>query len=157
MEQKKIGKSVYEYSPTSFWSVFLQSSPCIHDKVLSRSSYKGRCNSPYIAALDYVANRTMVDERIDSLCCGHNTWEDCTRQRIEEECGTDSATRFGSFLEKTFGGVASVMCPRNIFPPTGKVCKQSLPPVGTKPRGKVSDHFIGRYLNSYLSFLFNNA
>lgn len=137
--------------------VFLQSSPCIHDKVLSTSEYKSKCNSNYIAALDFVANRTMVDQRIDSLCCGHNTWEDCTRSSIGEHCGEESTHRFGSFLDKTFGGFASVMCPRNIFPPTGKVCKQALPPIGTKPRGKISDHFIGKYLNSYLSFIFNNA
>src|SRR5699024_7207293 len=100
--------------------------------------FKTNCNSAYIAALDHAANRTMVDERIDSVCCGHNTWEDCTESMISEQCGDESSHRFQSFLEKTFGGIASVMCPRNIFPPTGKVCKQALPPRGTKPRGKIS-------------------
>ncbi|KAI2811512.1 hypothetical protein RDWZM_003707 [Blomia tropicalis] len=137
--------------------IFLKSSPCIHDKVLSTTAYKSNCNNNYIAALDFVANRTNVDERIDSLCCGVHEVRQCTSSMITEKCGVESSERFSSFLEKTFGGFASVMCPRNIFPPTGKVCKQALPPRGTKPRGKISDNFIGKYLNTYLSFIFNNA
>lgn len=143
-------------SNTMVFAVFLQSSPCIHDKVLSTSAYKSNCNTNYLAALDYVGNRTNIDERIESLCCGHNTWEDCTKEMVTDSCGAHSQERFKQFLDRTFGGVSNVLCPTNIFPSTGKICKQSLPPRGSKPRGKVSDNIIGKYLNSYLSFIFNN-
>ncbi|KAH9413453.1 hypothetical protein DERP_007929 [Dermatophagoides pteronyssinus] len=137
--------------------VFLQSSPCIHGKVLSTTKFKSTCNSDYLAALDFAANRTLVDERIDSVCCAHNTWEDCAQTMIIEKCGKDSNDRFRSFMDKTFGGIGSIMCPRGIFPATGKVCKQAVPTKGTRPKGKISENFLGKYLNSYLSFIITNA
>lgn len=136
--------------------VFLQSSPCIHSKVLSTNFYKTGCNTPYLAALDVVNNRTTIDDRIETMCCGHNTWEDCTEKAIGDACGQQSRERFSDFAERTFGGLTGVLCPRNVFPSSSKVCKAALPPPGTRPRGKVTDNFIGRYLNNYLSFLFNH-
>ncbi|XP_054164088.1 uncharacterized protein LOC128961798 [Oppia nitens] len=134
---------------------FLKHSVCIHNKVLATSEHKSNCNNNYLSALDFATNRTEIDEKIDTLCCGHNSWEDCTDNMIGQSCGADSEKNFKMFIDKAFGGITTMICPRNFFPPTGVICKKSLPPRGTRAKGKADDNAITKYIASYFSFLFS--
>ena len=136
---------------------FLKNSGCIHKNVLSTSEHKTNCNTNYLAALDFATNRTEVDERIDSLCCGHNTWEDCTDSMIGQSCGADGQKNFKTFIDKAFGGITTMICPRNFFPPTGNICKRSLPPRGSRPKSKLAENGLTKYILTYFSFLFSNT
>jgi len=104
---------------------FLEYSPCIHNNVLCSQQYKSNCNNNYLAALEYSMNRTEVDERIDTLCCGHNSWEDCSDVLISQSCGSEAQHSFNMFIQKVFGGLTTMICPRNVFPPTANICKKS--------------------------------
>jgi len=76
---------------------------------------------------------------------------------IGESCGSGGQESFKTFVDKAFGGVTSMICPKNIFPSTGIICKKALPPRGTKAKGKFSDNPISKYISSYFSFLFANT
>ncbi|CAG2100908.1 unnamed protein product, partial [Medioppia subpectinata] len=136
---------------------FLKNSVCIHDKVLSTSQHKSNCNNNYLSSLEFAINRTEIDDRIDTLCCGHNTWEDCTDSMIGHSCGSEGQKNFKNLIDKAFGGITTMICPRNFFPPTGNICKKSLPPRGFKAKGRLSDNPISKYVTSYFSFLFSNT
>jgi hypothetical protein len=76
---------------------------------------------------------------------------------VGQSCGPEGQKSFKIFIDKAFGGVTSMICPRNIFPPTGNICKKALPPRGTKAKGKLTENAISKYITSYFSFLFANS
>ena len=133
---------------------FLKQSPCINSNVLATSNYKSTCNTNLLAAIEHTNNKMNdTDELMDTICCGQNTWEDCTENLIVTSCGAEGKKAFRSFLDRAFGGVTTLFCPRTVFPPTGNICKKALPAKGTKPKGKSSDNPFSKYITSYFSFL----
>ena len=60
-----------------------------------------------------------------------------------------------SFTEKTFGSSVKMICPRSLFDETSSECKKILPSHGAKPKGKLSDNPLGKYLLNYMNYIFN--
>jgi len=133
---------------------FLKHSPCINDKVIESDEYKATCISDYLVAVEHIAKVNSSDDKLDTLCCSQNQWEQCAHAQIVTQCGEEAKASFITFTDKAFGGLSSTICPSKIFNPKAKICKKALPPAGTKPKGKSSENPVSRYLSAYFAFLF---
>jgi hypothetical protein len=49
----------------------------------------------------------------------------------------------------------NLICPRALFNPKEEACTKVLPPLGAKPKGKLSDNPLGKYMLTYMNFIFN--
>lgn len=74
---------------------------------------------------------------------------------ISNECGQDAVDSMINFTDKTFGSSIKMICPRSLFNPTDETCTKVLPPHGSKPKSKLSDNPLGKYMLNYMNFIFN--
>lgn len=134
---------------------FLKHSPCIHKKVLSGAEYRSTCNNNFLATVDHIDQQTSeADKTHSTICCGFNRWEGCTRKMVTKECGKEAQESFADFVGESFGTMAKMMCPNNMFATKTELCKELLPKEGTKGKGKIGDNALTKYVTSLFSFLF---
>jgi len=155
-------------------TTFLQNSPCVNSKVLTQKKYHTKCVTDIFAALDKATilfNKTLEDPNIfdlskmsargvsdqilDLMCCSINRFSDCSSDLITEECGPEAVKAMNTFTERTLGGSAGRICPRDMFDPPSDVCKEAMPPHGTIAKGKLADNPIGKYVLNYMNIIFN--
>jgi hypothetical protein len=155
-------------------ATFLKYSPCINEKILTSKPYHNNCVNDIFASIDKgtqifnktfedpnffdiekTSARTLSDVLLDLTCCSFNRFESCSQKMISNQCGQDAVDAMINFTEKTFGGSIKMICPRNLFNPAEETCKKVLPPHGSKPKGKLSDNPIGKYLLNYMNYIFN--
>ena len=135
----------------------MKHSPCIHKKVLSGQAYKTTCNNNFLATVDKVDDndQSQNDQTHSTICCGYNRWDSCTRKMVNKECGKDATDSFAEFVGESFGTLARMVCPNNMFATRTEVCKELLPREGTVvKKGKSGDNALTKYVTSLFSFLF---
>jgi len=136
-------------------STFLKHSPCMHEKVFSTNEYKSTCNNNFLATIDGVEAKTSnADGAHETLCCGFNTWEECTTGLIKKSCGDAGEKSITQFLGKSFGTLTGMFCPKDLFVPSSDACKKLKVAAGAKASGKVGENAITKYVTSLFSFLF---
>jgi len=135
---------------------FLKESPCIHKKVTSSEVYKKTCNNNFLASVDQIDD-TVTDKADDSharTCCGYATWFECTNKLIKEKCGENAIKNYKKFMGGVMGTLTDMACPADLFPAESDQCQKLKPAPGTKPKGKVGDNALTKYVTSMFSFLF---
>jgi len=152
----QVGRFCDEKNPNR--KEFLKHSPCIHKKVLSGSEYKTTCNNNFLATVDKVDDepgQQDSDNTHSTICCGYNRWDGCTRKMISKECGKEAVDSFADFVGESFGTMAKMVCPGNLYTVKSDVCKQLLPPIGTiVKKNQSGDNALTKYVTSLFSFLF---
>jgi len=155
--------------------VFLQHSPCINSKVLTQQAYHKKCVNDIFAALDKgqrlfnstiddpdlfdfdkSSGKSLSDKLLDLSCCAYNRFEKCSNDLIIKDCGQGGVDAMNNFAQNTFGGGMNRICPKSMFNPTKSVCTATLPPTGSDPKIQdLNKNPFGKYLLTYLNFLFN--
>ena len=155
--------------------VFLQHSPCINSKVLTQKSYHKKCVNDMFAALDKgqrlfnstlddpelfnfekSSGKSLSDKLLDLSCCAYNRFEKCSNDLIVADCGQAAVDAMNNFAQNTFGGNMNRICPKSIFNLAKPICTSSLPPTGSDPKiQELNKNPFGKYLLTYLNFLFN--
>jgi len=135
---------------------FLEESPCMHKKVFSTSEYKAGCNNNFLAAVDSIDDEVgdKADDTHGQVCCGYNTWHDCTDKLIKANCGDTALQAYSAFLGEAFGTLTDMACPKDLFPVESDTCKKLRIVPGTKSKGKLGDNALTKYVTSLFSFLF---
>jgi len=156
-------------------TIFLEHSPCINSKVLTKKSYHKKCvndifasiykgtllfnntiDDPNLFDVEKTKARGLSDTLLDLSCCSYNRFEDCANAFISKECGSEAVTVMTNFAQKTFGGSMNMICPRNLFNPKDKACVDILPATGSDPKtATLFNNPLGKYALTYLNFLFN--
>jgi len=155
-------------------STFLKHSPCINNKILTQKNYHKTCVSDIFAAIDKGVGlfnktrddpnlfdiekssaRTLSDSILDLTCCSYNRFESCSQALIVKECSQEAVDAMINFTEKTFGGTMTLVCPRSMFNPKDEMCTKVMPPMGAEAKGRLSDNPLGKYMLTYMNFLFN--
>jgi hypothetical protein len=153
---------------------FLKHSPCINKNILTKKAYHTNCVNDIFASIDKGAQifnktlddpdlfnidktsaRTLSDVILDLTCCSYNRFQSCSQEMISEKCGNEANEAMENFSMKTFGSSINMICPRNLFDPTSDTCTAVLPPKGSKPKGKLSDNPLGKYMLTYMNYIFN--
>jgi len=155
-------------------ATFLKYSPCINEKVLTKKNYHTKCVNDIFVAIDkgqQIYNKTLEDENLfnlekssakgvsdtilDLTCCSYNRFDDCSQELVNKACGNEAVDSLKDFMKKTFGVSINMICPRSMFNPKEETCTSVLPPHGEKPKGKLSDNPLGKYMLNYMNYIFN--
>ncbi|KAI1293778.1 hypothetical protein HDE_06525 [Halotydeus destructor] len=169
-----IGNTKSFCEPGAIRSTFLEHSPCINENVLLSKPYHDSCVSDLFAATDkgvQLLNSTLDDPNIfdvdkaikqttsdtvlDLTCCGYNRFDGCSKKLIVEKCSKKAVDAMSSLVENAFGNGLNLICPKSMFNPRGELCKKVLPPLGAKPKTKLSANPLGKYFLGYVGFIFN--
>ena len=106
--------------------------------------------------VDNTSAKGVSDTVLDISCCYYNRFKDCANGFIEKECGLEAVDAWTEFTSKTFGGGASMFCPRAYFDPKDKLCTDIMPPIGSDPKTRtLLNNPIGKYALNHLNFIFN--
>ncbi|CAG2166054.1 unnamed protein product [Oppiella nova] len=110
----------------------------------------------FLASVDQIDD-TVTDKADDSharTCCGYATWFECTNKLIKEQCGENAIKNYKKFMGGVMGTLTDMACPADLFPAESDQCQKLKPAPGTKPKGKVGDNALTKYVTSMFSFLF---
>jgi len=137
---------------------FLKHSPCIHRKVFISPEYRTTCNNNFLATVDALdAQHADGDKTHSAVCCGYNTWHECTKKMVIHACGKEAHESFSSFIGGAFGALPHMACPMEEYGMGSKSCSALPPPrsVGHTKAGKGKGHNkLTKWITSHLSFLF---
>lgn len=112
-------------------------------------------DDPELFNFEKTSARSLSDKLLDISCCAYNRFEKCSNELITKECGADGVKAMNDFADKTFGGGMNRICPKKIFNLEKKVC-DVLPPTGSDPKtAQLKNNPFGKYMLTYLNFLFN--
>ena len=148
---------IYFYLKTIFFlfTAFLKHSPCMHKKVFSQNEYKTTCNNNFLATVDAVDTQSVDGDKTHTMiCCGFNRWDACTKKIVTKECGNEASNSYDGFIGESFGTIARMVCPVNLYNTKVSQCKAVLPKEGTIGKGQLGDNALTKYVTSLFSFLF---
>lgn len=108
--------------------------PCLHDKVLSQKTFQQQCNNPLYTTIAWGEmnahsehpDHNVVDYIVDSGCCAYRQWEDCSVQKIVDQCESSGLQVLQTVMSKLLGGLPDFVCSKELFGPSSKICS-SLP------------------------------
>lgn len=109
----------------------MQTSPCIHEKVLSQKNFQRECNNPFFTTVAWgeeqahadVPLRSPMDFVLETGCCAYRRWEECSLPKIREECNTKSENILLMVVSKLLGGVPNFMCYQDSFAKESEICR----------------------------------
>ncbi|UYV71528.1 hypothetical protein LAZ67_8003578 [Cordylochernes scorpioides] len=123
---------------------FLQHAECLAEAYPDERP----CLVDFQAVVEKVVNKdTSNEDRLPTLCCGYNRFNQCVHGVIEPKCGAETV----QYSTQMFEMIATTM-PRTIcsnFKDEG--CDELLPPSGTQPEGSQSKSALARLLAAFLS------
>lgn len=152
---EQFSKSIDQFcKPGPLREEFLSNSPCIVNKVISKNNYREKCVNNFLSTIDKTNKQKELDDRLDTICCSYNRWEGCAFGLIKKECGEQGKTSMHNFIDKAFGGLTNMICSSTAFDPTSQRCTSLYAANGVKPKGKLSDNPVTKYIASYFGFLF---
>lgn len=85
-------------------------------------------------------------DRPMTLCCAYDRYKSCMYNVIEPACGKEAVDLGETFVKSLFSRAVQVTCSR--YKHTSRVCKLSLPPKGTQPKGPRSTSVISRLMST---------
>ncbi|XP_074601462.1 uncharacterized protein LOC141855353 [Brevipalpus obovatus] len=152
---EQFSKSIDQFcKPGPLREEFLRNSPCIVNRVISKSNYKDKCVNNFLSTIDKTNKLKEMDDRLDTICCSYNRWEGCVFNLIEKECTEKGKIAMQNFIDKAFGGLTNLICSSNAFDPASQRCTSLYAAPGARPKGKLSDNPVTKYIASYFGFLF---
>ncbi|KAF7494205.1 hypothetical protein SSS_03136 [Sarcoptes scabiei] len=136
-------------------SKFLKHSNCFHSKVFESSEFKTKCNNPFLNLVGKIdLNQYHADDLHESICCGYNTWYDCTGNLVKRDCSMDGFRMYKEFHNSTVGPITDLFCPFDVFPPSSSVCRTLHNNAKPKGNGKAPENTISKLIVQYVPFLF---
>ena len=139
-----------------FLKGFLKHSPCFHSKVFKTSEFKNTCNNPFLYTVGKIdLNHINADNAHEAVCCGFNTWFECTFSTVKQECQTDGGRVIREFHNHTLGPITDLLCPVDIFPVSSSACKKVFNSSKPKSGGKPPENMITKLIVQLVPFLFD--
>ncbi|XP_071556438.1 uncharacterized protein [Temnothorax nylanderi] len=85
---------------------FLKHAPCMQK---SRAEYE-LCYKSYQKTQSLMANRSMGQQDIKSLCCAFQEYLECSHHTVRRQCGDDTARFTKDFLDRMSNSLISAHC-----------------------------------------------
>nr|XP_027193853.1 uncharacterized protein LOC113788586 isoform X2 [Dermatophagoides pteronyssinus] len=139
-------------------SRFLKHSPCFHSKVLRSNDFKSSCNDPFLHVAGKIdMNHLRADDVHEALCCGFNTWFECSNSMIKRECTAEGARVGREFHNNTLGPLTDLFCPFDVFPGGSSSCKRVMNAAKPKSGSKPAENTISKLAIQYVPFMFTSS
>ncbi|KAI2809949.1 hypothetical protein BLOT_001102 [Blomia tropicalis] len=122
--------------------------------LLRTTEFKKSCNTPFLSVVGKIdLHHLKADDAHESLCCGFNTWYDCTSSSIKNQCQSEGVRVFREFHNSTLGPITDIFCPADVFPSSSSSCKKIHNNSKAKSGSKPPENMISKMIVNLAPFL----